>query len=237
MDYFYTSPEYIKRDTVEIAGDEFNHLVHVMRKRERDDIRVVDGKGNAYDVTLTSLKKRTAFGRITARFSNHNESALTVDIAVGVLKNPSKFDFLVEKITELGVKRILPLATERTIPKHAKSSRWQKLALAAMKQCGRSLLPKVEELEQLIAVLKAVPSYDAAIVCHEGITQQTLAQFLSKTLKADAKILLLVGPEGGFSEEEIVTCLRLGCMIASLGTRRLRTETAAIVAAALILRS
>jgi 16S rRNA (uracil1498-N3)-methyltransferase len=233
MEYFYVPPHAIRGNTVEIVGEEQNHLVHVMRRGPGDGIRVVDGLGNAYDVTLTRIKKKIALGTITRHLSNHNEPDLTVHVAVGVLKNPSKFDFLVEKVTELGVKKIIPLATERSIPKQAKVGRWQKLALAAMKQCGRSYLPKVEELKTLSNVLQGVHSYGCAVVCHETTKD---ARQISDVCRLNSEpILLLIGPEGGFSEEEFQLCREAGCVAASLGNRRLRTETAAIVAATLAL--
>jgi 16S rRNA (uracil1498-N3)-methyltransferase len=237
VDYFYTPPENISQGMVEIEGDEFNHLVHVMRKNVGDDICVVDGEGNAYDATLTSVKKKIAVGKITAHYRHHNEPALTVHLAVGVLKNPSKFDFLVEKVTEVGVQRIIPLSTERTIPKHAKVERWQKLALAAMKQCGRSVLPKVEQMQPLSNVLQHVGDYGLSIVCHESAgTAPALAEYLGRSsISNTSTILVLIGPEGGFSDEEVIACTKAGSDVAALGPRRLRTETAAVVAAGLVL--
>lgn len=236
MDYFYTPPEYITRTEVEITGDEFNHLVHVMRRSIGDSIRVVDGKGTAYDVILTSIKKRTAVGIINDRYDHHGEPDIAVHLAVGVLKNPAKFDFLVEKVTELGAQRIIPLMTERTFPKHAKVARWQKLALAAMKQCGRSVLPQVDEMQTVPEVLKTIRSYNLAIVCHESQEARQSVSSLLQMKSATSQILLLVGPEGGFSDSEVDSCVKAGCSVASFGSRRLRTETAAILAVGLALQ-
>src|SRR5712671_4390718 len=154
MDYFYSPHEKITATSVLIDGDEFAHLVHVMRKKEGDEICVVDGNGRAYDVRLESIEKKTATGIIHRAHEHFHEPARNITLAAGILKNPSKFDFLVEKVTELGVKEIFPLRTERTIPHHAKTDRWQKLALAAMKQCGRSYLPRVKELTSLDELLR-----------------------------------------------------------------------------------
>jgi 16S rRNA (uracil1498-N3)-methyltransferase len=236
MDYFYTPGEHISRTEVVITGDEFNHLVHVMRKGAGDSIRVVDGKGNAYDVTLTRVKRKTAVGMINARHAHHNEPDIAVHLAVGVLKNPAKFDFLVEKVTELGVQRIVPLTSERTLPKHARVERWQKLALAAMKQCGRSVLPQVEKLQRLQEILTTVHGYDLAIVCHQSPEVHQSVANLAQKISEKSSILLVVGPEGGFSDREVDSCVKAGCSVASLGPRRLRTETAAIVAVGLVLQ-
>ena len=230
MDYFYTLPENISTDSVLIGGDEFSHLTHVMRKNVGDEIRVVDGLGMAYDVLLTELKKKTAHGTITKRYLNHNEPLIAVTLAVGILKNPSRFDFLVEKVTELGVREIIPLRTERTIPSHAKTDRWQKLALAAMKQSGRAYLPHVRELVWLEDVLSASTAFNIRLIAHE----QPINNVPSVEQKKRQSILLLVGPEGGFSNEEVEKCVTAGCTPLYLGERRLRTETAAVVGVGLL---
>ena len=146
MEYFYVSPSNISPPRLTIDDEEFQHLTHVMRKQPGDEIRVVDGTGNVYDVRILDTARRAAHCEITAHRFMENEPAISVTLAAGVLKNGARFDFLVEKATELGVSSIVPLATERTIPQHAKTDRWQKLAIAAMKQSGRCVLPLVHPL-------------------------------------------------------------------------------------------
>ncbi|MBI5021617.1 MAG: 16S rRNA (uracil(1498)-N(3))-methyltransferase [Ignavibacteriales bacterium] len=230
MDYFYSPPQNISAREVIIDGDEYAHLTHVMRKTANDTIRVVDGLGTAYDVRLTDIKKKTAHGVILQKYQQHNEQAIDVTIAVGILKNPSKFDFLVEKATELGVRQIIPLITERTIPSHAKIDRWQKLALAAMKQCGRSFLPIVKELTNLDNLLNQKDSDAVKLIAHEN----PLVKIKSNDVKlTNAKsAIVLIGPEGGFSDDEVLLAEKAGYSVLYLGERRLRTETAAIVATA-----
>jgi 16S rRNA (uracil1498-N3)-methyltransferase len=234
LDYFYTSPQKIKPDHVIINGDEFNHLEHVMRKKVGDRIMVVDGLCMAYEVEITKYDKRAVEGKIIANYKNHNESELNVTIAVGILKNPARFDFLVEKVAELGVREIIPLHTERTIPEHAKTERWQKLALAAMKQCGRSFLPTVQPLTSLDELLKTSDKFELKLVFHKDIDQkQEINQLIDiHNLKS---VVILIGPEGGFSDSEIEKTISSGFKPISLGQRRLRTETASIAASALIL--
>jgi 16S rRNA (uracil1498-N3)-methyltransferase len=234
LDYFYTLPQNIKSDHVIINGDEFNHLEHVMRKKVGDRIMVVDGLCIAYEVEITKFDKRAVEGKIIAKHKNHNESELNVTIAVGILKNPAPPDFLVEKVTELGVREIIPLHTERTIPEHAKTERWQKLALAAMKQCGRSFLPTVQPLTSLDELLGTPNKFELKLVFHKDIEQkQNINQLINiPNLKS---VVILIGPEGGFSESEIEKAVDHGFKTISLGDRRLRTETAAIAASALIL--
>lgn len=234
MDYFYCLPEKITSSSVLIDGDEFVHLAHVMRKKVGDEICVVDGKGKAYDVRLETITKKAATGTILQTHEHFHEPAVEVTLAVGMLKNPSKFDFLVEKVTELGVREIIPLRTERTIPHHAKAGRWQKLALAAMKQCGRSYLPRVRDVMSLTELIAEDKHYDFMIIAHEKVNDSL--RFDQIMLKNTRSLLIVVGPEGGFSDDEAVSCIGAGCRPVSLGDRRLRTETAAIVAVGFSLR-
>ena len=234
LDYFYCPQEHIAGNTVVIQGEEFSHLVHVMRKREGDEIRVVDGRGTAYDVRIEHVKHRTAQGSIHQTYVRHHESPFNVTLAAGVLKNPSKFDFLVEKVTELGVRQIIPLLTERTIPNHAKVDRWQKIALAAMKQSCRSYLPLVGGLTSIDDIVRDKKFYDLRLIAHEKIKSGFSLDSIQMT--AQSSVLILIGPEGGFSDEEIRMCETAAFSSISLGERRLRTETAAIVVAAFILR-
>jgi 16S rRNA (uracil1498-N3)-methyltransferase len=235
MDYFYCPPEQISGYTFTIEGDEFAHLVHVMRKKAGDEIRIVDGRGNAYDAVLEELNKKIVHGRITALYKHHNEPAICVTLAAGVLKNPSRYDFLVEKSTELGVVKIIPLKTHRVITGHAKSDRWQKLALAAMKQSCRSQLPEVDSLHTLDNLRGMDGSFDLKIIAHEGFNESMTIKHI--TINSAKNILLLIGPEGGFTDEEVDSCVSAGYKPLYLGERRLRTETAVITALSLIMNA
>jgi len=233
MDYFYTHPKNISPGKIVIDGEEFSHLTRVMRKKAGDVIRIVDGAGAAYDMRLEEIRKKTAHGIILSSYPSHNEPEIKLTLAVGILKNPSKFDFLVEKATEIGVYTIVPLKTERTIPSHAKTERWQKLALAAMKQCGRSYLPKVRELITLEDYLHEENRFDLKLIAHEKQVEQTKVR--NRTSSSSGSVVILIGSEGGFSEEEFKSCINAGYEHLCFGARRLRTETAAIASSSLIL--
>ncbi len=235
MDTFYCPPSGISGDTLEISGGEFAHLAHVMRKKEGDALMVVDGRGNAYASVISEIDKRSARCRVVKTHPRFNEPDLRVTLAAGILKNPSKFDFLVEKATELGVHAVVPLKSERTIPGGGKSDRWRKLALAAMKQCGRSVWPEVRELTTLGALLGESGTYDLKLVAHERAGGEAMPMPRPGD-GAVKNVLVLVGPEGGFSGEEISLCRGSGFETVYLGPRRLRTETAAIASLALLLR-
>lgn len=237
MEYFYTPPKLISSSELIIEGDEFAHLTHVMRKTIGDSIRVVDGVGTAYDATITGLNKRSAQCAITGAHKRLHEPDIDVTLGVGILKNPSRFDFLVEKVTELGVNTIVPLLTERTIPRpndgverarHAKTERWQKLALAAMKQSGRCVLPVIGELTSFKKFVTSTPTDCLKLVLHEQSTRPIATPLAGNSHN---RLRLCIGPEGGFAEDEITFAEGEGFLPVSLGQTRLRTETAAIAAA------
>ena len=236
MDYFYTPPHLITASDLTIDGDEFIHLTHVMRKKPGDGIRVVNGAGTAYDVTIAEISKRTARCEITATHSRLNEPQIDVTLGVAILKNASKFDFLVEKVTELGVNTIVPLITERTIPIHAKTARWQKLALAAMKQSCRCVLPAVKELVHFNDFLTSTSQHSLRLIPHEKAVRPLTEACRLASKQAASSIIICIGPEGGFSEAEITHAQGAGFVPVSLGPRRLRTETAAIASVVVTLR-
>jgi 16S rRNA (uracil1498-N3)-methyltransferase len=226
MEYFYTPPSHISKTHLTIEGDEFAHLTHVMRKKIGEVVRVVDGVGNAYDVVIENLNKHVAHCSIRSHFQRLHEPTTDLTLAVGVLKNHAKFDFLVEKCTELGVNMIVPLLTERTIPRHAKIERWQKLALAAMKQSERCVLPVIRPLTQFDDFV-AKANAPLKILAHEKATNTSTPR--------SEKAALCIGPEGGFTNGEVAHAEANGFQLLSFGERRLRTETAAIVSSAFIL--
>jgi 16S rRNA (uracil1498-N3)-methyltransferase len=230
MEYFYVSPGNISRDKCIIDGEEFAHLTHVMRRGEGDSVRLVDGEGTAYDAVIESVARAQARCRIEARWERLHESAIHLTLGAAILKNGSNFDFLVEKGTELGVSAFVPLLTERTIPRHARRERWQKIAMAAMKQSGRSVLPRVVDPQPLEEFLRSAEG--VRLLPHE----KTESPFLRNAMPAGTRrAVAAIGPEGGFSEGEVAQAVSAGFVPVSLGPRRLRAETAALVTAGLVL--
>jgi len=242
MEYFYVPPSGVSPPRLTIDGEEFQHLTHVMRRQPGDEIRVVDGKGNVYDARIVEVIRHEARCEIEAHRVMENEPAIAVTLAVGIVKNAARFDFLVEKATELGVRTIVPLTSERTIPQHAKTDRWQKLAIAAMKQSGRCMLPRVLPLTPLRRFLEEPPvplSGDIPsgrpplrLIPHEKEASRALRDVLTREQQ---DTVICIGPEGGFSEDEVGQAVRAGFVPVSLGPRRLRTETAAITALSMVL--
>lgn len=233
---FYVHPNDIHGDEIRFSEDEAKHLTTVMRKKRNERIWAVDGKGNAYEVQLILIRKTEAFGKIIHTRRRIGEPITEVTLAQSVLKG-DHFDDLVEKVTEIGVKRIIPMITENTIPSAGpqKLTRWRRIAIAAMKQSGRSFLPEIENPMDFQHVVETKTQYQRVWIAHSGsgyASPRLQKNLLNTRIK---NMLLLVGPEGGFTETEIKSAQQQGIQQVSLGPRRLRSDTAGIVLTALAL--
>jgi 16S rRNA (uracil1498-N3)-methyltransferase len=235
VDYFYVKPEDVTGNSFVLRGEESKHLARVLRKRAGERIFATDGNDHMYEAFVTEIGKKDTHCRIGAVHTKYNEPSLNVALAVSLLKNPARFDSVVEKATELGVRHIIPMRCERTVPYHEKHDRLEKIAIAAVKQCGRSWLPRISSVTKLNEVLAASGGYGLRIIPHEKADlDQTVEHILSQHPQQNS-ILIVIGPEGGFSDEEVKAAKDAGFVAVTLGSRRLRTETAALAALARIL--
>lgn len=232
---FYCPPEEVRGDRLAITGEEAHHLVRVMRHRAGDVVTVVDGTGGEYDACVETLSDQRVECRIKARRRRTAEPIAQVVLAQALAKG-AHFDFVVEKATEVGVSGIIPMTTERTIvalEEEQRKERWRKIAISAMKQSGRSVLPEIKKVYGYGDVILKAKEYDLALLAWEDERQKL--RDLMKTQKGVRKVLVLVGPEGGFSEEEVSLARTKHIATFSMGTRKLRTETAGVLAVALVL--
>ena len=235
MDYFYVKLEDVTSHELILRGDESKHLVRVLRKNVGDRIFVTDGNEMMYQAVIAEIGKTETRCTLAAMHRKYNESTIDVTLAVSLLKNPARFDYLVEKTTELGVRTILPISCERTVAHNEKHNRLEKIALSAMKQCGRSWLPRIQPLQSFKSLLDNSSQYQLKIILHEKTdSMHSIASELK--LHDDLhSLIVVVGPEGGFTEEEENSAIHAGFKSLSLGMRRLRTETAAVVAVSHVL--
>ncbi|MBK7259076.1 MAG: 16S rRNA (uracil(1498)-N(3))-methyltransferase [Ignavibacteriae bacterium] len=225
LEFFYAPPQAISNGFIRIDGDEFVHLSHVMRRTPGDIIGVADGQGTAYTAEVVTVEKRMAVCKVRTHHPMLHESPVRVILAAALLKNPSRYDFLIEKATEIGVSAIIPLITDRTIPRQARTERWQKLALAAMKQSGRCVLPPVHEPVTFPVLMERSASFAAQRwLFHEAAEDSGIIEAGSH--------MVIIGPEGGFTDGEVALAVKNNCAAIRLGPRRLRSETAAVAATA-----
>jgi len=238
--FFYTKSECIKKDTLKILGEEKKHIVSVLRYKEGDLIDVVDGIGNRYHVEITDIQKNEIQCRILSRKKGENEPKIHLTLAQSICKG-YKMDWLVEKVTEVGVSSIIPLVTKHTVVKlgdskkeKAKIERWKKIAIASMKQSLRSVLPEIKPAANVGQLLPQIRRFDLTLTGSLESNAKSLRD-IRQLIKSSGKILAIVGPEAGFSEDEMAQLKSAGAVPVSLGGRRLRTETAGIILSSLVL--
>lgn len=230
MDHFFVNKSDVHGMSLVIRGDEASHLARVLRKRVEDHIVATDGAGTMYEVAIVRIGRDEVECDIVDVKSNVNEPKIEIALAVALLKNPSRTDFLVEKAVELGVRTIIPMVTERTIPAHEKHARLEKIVLAAIKQCNRCYLPKVTDLMEFNILVNHAQGYSLRLIPHEKTEQSQFVGTVMQHHDNVKSVLLMIGPEGGFTEQEIELASANQFIPISLGPRRLRTETAAISA-------
>lgn len=237
---FYTDPEKIGKDTLTIDGEEARHILSVLRYKPGEKIDVVDGRGTKYKATIVKTSRSGLNASILSRTHMENEPGCRVALAQTVCRQ-EKMDFLVEKATEIGVSSIIPILTERSLVKVSGNSRgkrkvdrWRRVAIAAMKQSLRSVLPEIQNFTRFEDLLASFGRYDLCLIASLGRHSKNLSH--CKKLKKGLKsILLIVGPEAGFTDGELLKAESLRVIPVSLGDRRLRTETAGIVFSSLVL--
>ena len=230
MDHFFVDKKDVHGMSLVLRGDESKHLTRVLRKKVGDHIYATDGAETMYEAAIVRIDRDEVECDIVDVQSNVNEPKIEIALAVALLKNPSRTDFLVEKAVELGVRTIIPMVTERTIREHDKHTRLEKIALSSMKQSGRCYLPKITDLMGFATLVNHAQGYSLRLIPHEKTEQSHFVGVVMQHHTNVKSVLLVIGPEGGFTDHEIEIATANQFIPISLGPRRLRTETAAISA-------
>ena len=244
MRSFYVLSEQIVDDKVIISGQDAKHLAKVLRLQAGERVKVLDGSGKAYLVNLLTVGQSEVIGMIE-KVEDHldMESPIKVNLIQGLPKQ-GKMELIVQKCTELGVHAIYPVETERTVVKLAdnkgrdKADRWQKVAVEAVKQCGRSKVPQIAEPRSLKALLRNLPQDKPLLLLWEGERTQGLKKQLTDWIESrriPEELFVLIGPEGGFSQDEVSFIQQQGGQTVTIGPRILRTETAGMAVLTMIL--
>jgi len=231
----FVRPEAVGADRVRFDADEAHHLRRVLRLRPGAIVDATDGTGRLYTVRLVALEVEGGWGAIEARAEPERESPCAITLAQAILKG-DRMSWLVQKATELGVARIVPMETARVVARPAtggatRHARWERIAREAVKQCGRVVVPAIDRPRAFGEVVGEIVGHDAAWVCWEGGGQALAAT--AAEAGSPARLLLLVGPEGGFTVEEVGAAEAAGARLVSLGPRILRAESAGLAAVAL----
>jgi 16S rRNA (uracil1498-N3)-methyltransferase len=229
MRRFTIAPDRIDGGRVTFDRDESRHLARVLRLRPGDTVIGADGSGRDYTVRIETIGAEEATGTILAVATRAVESSLRITLVQGVPKG-DKMEQIIRAATELGVARVLPALTERTIVRlepgrwRERARRWQRVAREAAKQCGRAAIPEVEAPRALGDCLEAAEG-DLRLCLWEG-EAPALASVLDATARAPRTAAVLVGPEGGLARDEVEAARGRGWNPAGVGPRVLRTETA-----------
>jgi 16S rRNA (uracil1498-N3)-methyltransferase len=257
MRRFFVEAENIKKDKVTIRGEEARHIFQVLRLKEKDRIKVFTGQGREYIIEIREAGKKEVIGRILKESRLDTEPPIGITLVQGLPKS-DKMDFIIQKVTELGVRKIIPVITQRTIVRLDKErarkrrNRWQRIALEAAKQSGRATIPEVDAITTFVQSLNNISEENLNLIPWEEETSTSLKEVLKSITnhpspegsgrdlsRANARgrlpITVFIGPEGGFTSEEVEAAKEKGAVPVSLGPRLLRTETAGLATLAMVL--
>lgn len=209
-----------------LSEEESKHAIRVLRLQIGDKVHLIDGRGGLYEAEiLDPHPKRTVLTVLNVQ-ENYQKSSYHLHIAVAPTKNIDRFEWFLEKATEIGIQEITPIICEHSERKEVKLDRLNKVIIAAMKQSLKAYIPKLNPAITFSQFCKQQESNLATKVIAHCIDSEK--QFLNQVLQPKAQYILLIGPEGDFSTTEIDQALHLGYQPISLGDARLRTETAAM---------
>ena len=231
MPKFFTARENISENTIIIDNEDVAHITRVLRLGEGDEISVCDGMGFDYTAEIEAVEQKKIVCRIISKEKCQSEADIDVVLYQGIPK-AAKMDYIIQKTTELGIKRIVPVKLARCVVKledrkaeAKKCERWQKIASEAAKQSGRGVVPVVEMPVTLDEAIRELIECDMAFVPYECEEKTSLKSVL--TSKKDVKTVgFMVGPEGGFDISEVEKIRSSAIETITLGRRILRTETA-----------
>ena len=231
----FIEPQHWSTAEVELADEEAHHLRTVMRARVGQTVGVFDGQGRTAEAEVISLERHTARVRVLQQ-NLEARSALELVLILGVPRE-QKMDLVVQKATELGVARILPVRADHAVMQvrsdneDSKRERWNRIALNAAKQCGAAWLPTIAPAEDLETCLTTLAGPAALLLCSLDPDALPLRSTLQSIRAAAPRaVAVLVGPEGDFSARERAVARNAGARPVSLGPRTLRSETAALYA-------
>lgn len=237
MPRFFVTKEQITPEGITIFGEDAKHISKVLRAKCGEEITVCDGAGMDYQCEITAVGE-TVETKILSSQTSKSEPSVEVTLFQGLPKG-EKMELILQKCVELGIHTIVPVATEFSIVKldkkeEKKIQRWQKIAEAAAKQSGRGRIPSVERVMNWKEALSAASQLDGVMIPYEKEQERGLRSFL-QDFRGKRTMGIFIGPEGGFSEQEIAAAQQAGIVPVTLGKRILRTETAGMTALAIAL--
>lgn len=235
---YFCADDCIEDGRVKVTGSDARHLKTILRAQEGDEISVVT-ESDEYKACIEEIRKDDIICSLAEKIERNNETQINVTLCQGIPKQ-TKMETIIQQNVELGVKTFIPLITERTVVKlndkdreQKKLERWQKIAKESAKQSKRNIIPQVEDIVTVKELVERLKSEDAKIIVPYELEDMKMLKDVLSEPKQDYYIV--IGPEGGFDIKEIEMFKEIGAHIVTLGKRILRTETAGIVAASVVM--
>ncbi len=240
MPKFFVEQEQIKNNQIAIIGQDLNHIKKVLRGKIGDELQICNKQNKEnYLCQIQSIENEKIICEIKSKIEEQTETNVEVTIFQGLPK-ADKMEYVIQKSVELGVHDITPVEMKRCVvklndkDKIKKIDRWQKISEVAAKQCGRDIIPKINNVINIKNLCNLIEKYDIVLVAYENEKKNTLKEQLKKiknkynSTNAKIKIGLVIGPEGGLEEKDVDLLQQKGASIITLGNRILRTETVAL---------
>jgi 16S rRNA (uracil1498-N3)-methyltransferase len=239
MHRFFVSPDQLSHHVVRFDEDQARQMRRVLRLRPGDRVVALDGQGKQYEVVLEEVAHARATGRLSEPAKATGEPSARLTLYQSLLRR-EKFEWVLQKGTEIGVAAFVPVVTRRSVVRDAedvgpeKLGRWRRIIREAAEQSGRGLLPSLDQAMPLEALAGVADAHDARLIAWEGERDRTVRDALANR-EHPRDVALFIGPEGGYDTDEVRLVESWGGAAVTLGRRILRTETAALVGATLVL--
>lgn len=241
MPKFFVKEDQIKDNEIIILGQDVNHIKKVLRAKKGDELQICNSQnGENFLCEINDLENENIICKIKEKINKNVESNIEVTIFQGLPKS-DKMEYIIQKSVELGVHDITPVEMKRCVvklnekDKIKKIERWQKISEGAAKQCGRNIIPTINNVINVKNICNQIPNYDIVLVAYEKENKNTLKNELEKlknmvkeTKQEKIKIAVVIGPEGGLEEQDVKMLKENNAKVITLGKRILRTETVAL---------
>ena len=239
MNRFFISPDAISGNTVSIPDEVSAQIRKVLRLKEGTAVCFLDNQGNLYESRIHYITDKQLTAEVIDKRPAEGEPNVRVSLYIGLTQR-EKFEWILQKCTEAGVSRIIPMITERSLIRKTsdaagKTERWEKILKEAAEQCGRGRIPEICQAVPFARAAEAGSRADLALFCWEEEKQKSLRQIIEPQKESIREVSLMIGPEGGFSAEEAELASINGWEAVTLGERIYRMETAAMAAVILVL--
>ncbi len=236
MHTFYVPSIGPNADTVEISDLEHHHLRNVLRVKKNDIIQIIDGKGGVYTAKVNRISVESTTVQITEQtpaVRTSEKKSPVFMLCQGIPKN-DKMELILQKTTELGVSKIVPMITERTLQKPSENrlKRWNRIVISATKQCKSLWLPELQQVRDFDACINTIATETLSLILWEKEKKHHISHVFKSNTNPES-LAFFVGPEGGFTENEVQDAVNRGCIPVTIGSNTLRTETAAIAVTAI----